>query len=148
MNVSLCFISVVSPMLTKLGTIWPLFLLYIPFLRVSSRLSKCMSRKMFIFLLASMLSRRCSVIYAKITILLDFRKWSQSCSRSFVCSPCRSVPYQPPCESSDTLKKYFHPHSFAAISESQGGYFVHDASHHVVQCLHEIKVNRMCRYLY
>ena len=44
-------------------------------------------------------------------------------------------------ESSDTLKDYFHPHSFADISESQGGYFVHDASHHIVQYQYEMKEN-------
>ena len=40
--------------------------------------------------------------------------------------------------SSDVLKDYFSPHSFATVLSSQGGYFIHDASHHVVQCLKEL----------
>ena len=40
---------------------------------------------------------------------------------------------------SDALKHYFTPHSFVSISESQGGYFVHDASHHIVQGQHEMQ---------
>jgi hypothetical protein len=40
---------------------------------------------------------------------------------------------------SDNLNKdYFIPHSFATFSSSQGGYLVHDASHHIVQYLHEM----------
>lgn len=40
---------------------------------------------------------------------------------------------------SDSLNKnYFIPHSFATFSKSQGGYLVHDASHHIVQYLHEM----------
>ena len=40
--------------------------------------------------------------------------------------------------SSDVLKNYFSPHSFVTVSKSQGGYEIHDASHHIAQALNEL----------